>query len=153
WAERYDRPLRDIFALQDEIVHRIVTTLNLQIALSQHGVVIPRSTDNLEAYDDVLRGWAYQLTWTKAGYLKSRQLFEKAIELDPNYAYAYMSLGANYRFGYESGFDPEPGVAIERALHMEQQANALDDALAPVHANLAVVYEINGRHDRALAEA
>ena len=64
-----------------------------------------------------------------------------------------MSLGANYRFGYESSFDPEPGVAIERALHMEQQANALDDSLPPVHANLAVIYEIEGRHDRALAEA
>src|SRR5207253_4588948 len=51
WAERYDRPLRAVFALQDEIVRRIVTTLNLQLALSQQGFVIPRSTDNLEAYD------------------------------------------------------------------------------------------------------
>jgi adenylate cyclase len=52
WAERYDRPLRDVFALQDEIVRRIVTTLNLQLALSQQGFLIPRSTENLEAYDD-----------------------------------------------------------------------------------------------------
>jgi adenylate cyclase len=56
WAERYDRPLRDVFALQDEIVRRIVTTLNLQLALSQKGFVIPRTTENLEAYDDLLRG-------------------------------------------------------------------------------------------------
>jgi adenylate cyclase len=56
WAERYDRPLRDVFALQDEIVRRITTTLNLQLALSQQGVLIPRTTENLEAYDDVLRG-------------------------------------------------------------------------------------------------
>ncbi len=57
WAEHYDRPLaRYRFALQDEIVRRVVTTLNLQIGLSQQGVVIPRSTENLEAYDDLLRG-------------------------------------------------------------------------------------------------
>jgi hypothetical protein len=59
WAERYDRPLRDVFALQDEIVRRIVTTLKLQIELSQEGIVIPRSTGNLEAYDDALRGTEY----------------------------------------------------------------------------------------------
>jgi len=151
WAERYDRPLRDIFALQDEIVRRIVTTLNLEIALSQHGVLIPRSTDNLEAYDDVLRGWAYDLSWTKAGYLKARRMFEKAIELDSDYAYAYAGLGANYFIGYLSAF--EPGRALERALQLEQQANALDDSLAPVHANLAVIYEFGGQYDQALAEA
>jgi hypothetical protein len=47
WAERYDRPLRDVFALQDEIVRKIVTTLNLQLALSQQGFLIARTTENL----------------------------------------------------------------------------------------------------------
>jgi len=63
WAEHYDRPITDVFTLQDEIVRRIVTTLNLQIALSEEGVMIPRSTDNLEAYDDVLRGTEYLLSF------------------------------------------------------------------------------------------
>jgi TolB-like protein len=56
WAEHYDRALRDIFALQDEIVRRIVTTLSLQIALSGHGILVTKRTDNLEAYDYFLRG-------------------------------------------------------------------------------------------------
>ena len=51
WAERYDRPLKDIFALQDEIVRKIVTTSDLELNLAEHGAVIPRSTENLEAYD------------------------------------------------------------------------------------------------------
>ena len=65
WAEHYDRPLRDVFALQDEIVRRIVTTLNLQISLSRRGLVYPRSTENLEAYDDLLRGTEYLMSLTR----------------------------------------------------------------------------------------
>jgi adenylate cyclase len=93
WAERYDRPLRDVFALQDEIVRRIVTTLNLQLALSQQGVLIPRTTDNLEAYDDLLRGTEYLLELTNDGNARAQSMFEKAIQLDPKYAAAYGYLG------------------------------------------------------------
>jgi adenylate cyclase len=152
WAERYDRPLRDVFALQDEIVRRIVTTLNLQIALSQQGFVIPRRTENLEAYDDLLRGVGYDISWTKSGILKARQLFERAIALDPNYADAYASLGDNYFSGYVLALNAEPD-ALDRALHLEQQANALDDSLSGVHAVRAYIYVQKNQHDQALTEA
>ena len=124
WAERYDRPLRDIFALQDEIVRRIVTTLNLQLSLSQQGVLIPRSTANLEAYDDLLRGFESFFSVTKEGNSKARQMFEKAIALDPQYALAYADLGWNYWFGWGFGFNPDLN-GLRRALELEQQAIAL----------------------------
>ena len=108
WAERYDRPLRDVFGLQDEIVRRIVTTLNLQLALAQRGVLIPRSTENLEAYDDLLRGVEDFLPFTRDGNAKSRLMFEKAIGLDPKYALAYAFLGWNYFDGVQFGFDSDP---------------------------------------------
>jgi adenylate cyclase len=151
WAERYDRPLRDIFALQDEIVRRIVTTLNLQLALSQQGVLIPRSTKNLEAYDDLLRGVQAFLGVTKNGNLKARQMFEKAIELDPKYALAYADLGWNYYFGRLFGWEPDPN-GMEKALQIEQQAVALDDSLATAHSALGVIYMILGPHDEAIGE-
>src|SRR5207244_10487333 len=56
WAARYDRPLKDIFALQDEIVQQIVTTLKLQLTLREQGYLVRKTTDNLEAYDTYLRG-------------------------------------------------------------------------------------------------
>ena len=56
WAERYDRPLKDIFALQDEIVQKIVTMLKLQLTLREQGYLVRKTTDNLEAYDAYLRG-------------------------------------------------------------------------------------------------
>src|SRR4029434_3212926 len=59
WSERYDRPLKDIFALQDEIVQKIVTTLKLQLTLQEQGIIVRKSTDNLEAYEALLRGLKY----------------------------------------------------------------------------------------------
>jgi adenylate cyclase len=151
WAERYDRPLRDIFALQDEIVRKIVTTVNLQLALSQQGVAIPRSTENLEAYDDLLRG-TYLLSSTKNGNAKARQMFEKAIHLDPDYAYAYASLGLNYFLGWVWAFDPDPN-GLDWALDMAQRAVALDDSLPWAHGMLAHIYVQKLENDRALTEA
>ena len=107
WAERYDRPLRDIFALQDDIVRRIVTTLNLELALSQKGLMIPRSTENLDAYDYLLHGMEYLSRATKEGYERARPMFEKAVELDPNYAWAFSALGLNYCAGWTFGFNPD----------------------------------------------
>src|SRR4029453_4888398 len=59
WSERYDRSFKDIFALQDEIVQKIVTTLKLQLTLQEQGYIVRKRTDNLEAYDAVLRGVEY----------------------------------------------------------------------------------------------
>jgi adenylate cyclase len=152
WAERYDRPLRDVFALQDEIVRRILTTLNLQIALSRRGVVISRTTENLEAYDDLLRGTEYFLSYTKDGNVKAREMFERAIALDPKYAAAYASLGSNYHVGWSLAFNPDPD-GMERALQMEQKALALDDSLAPAHSTIAQIDMFKGRSAEALTEA
>jgi len=78
WAERYDRPLKDIFALQDEIVQKIVTTLKLQLTLEQQGWVSRKRTDNLEAYDYYLRGLV-AFDFTKEGNAQARLLWEKAV--------------------------------------------------------------------------
>src|SRR6266852_3230847 len=152
WAERYDRPLRDVFALQDEIVRRIVTTLNLQLALAQRGFLIPRTTDNLEAYDDFLRGREFFWNTTRDGNAKARQMFEKAIALDPKYAQAYAGLGLNYFLGWILLLSPDPN-ALERAFQLAQQAIALDDSLSPAHSILAAIYVQKGQYDQAVTEA
>jgi TolB-like protein/class 3 adenylate cyclase len=97
WSEHYDRPLKNIFALQDEIVRRIVTTLKLQLPrLTQWRAVqwvTGQHTDNPEAYDDYLRATAYIISFSAEGVSKAKQMYEKAIELDPAYADAYAWLG------------------------------------------------------------
>jgi TolB-like protein len=97
WSERYDRPLKDVFALQDEIVQKIVTTLKLQLTLWEQGILVRKTTDNLEAYDSYLRGLESFSRAILGGprrevNVQARQMFERAIELDPTYAQAYVML-------------------------------------------------------------
>src|SRR6185369_11359226 len=127
WSERYDRPLKDIFALQDEIVQKIVTTLKLQLTLQEQGFIAHKHTDNLEAYDDFLRGVESFNRFTKEATLQAQQMFEKALALDPQYADAYAWLGLTYwmEWGVHWSADPQ---TLERALAVAQQAVSLDDS-------------------------
>jgi adenylate cyclase len=153
WAQHYDRPLQNIFALQDEIVRSIVTTLKLQLNLRERGLLaVNKQTDNLEAFDDFLRGWAYFWSFTKEGNAKARQMFEKAIELDPSYADAYSSLGQNYLWGWYLQLSPDPN-ARERSSQLAQHAIALDDSLPNAHILLSDTYLLKGQYEQAIAEA
>jgi adenylate cyclase len=114
WAVRYDRPLRDVFSLQDEIVQRIAATLNLQLELMKRGADVRQRTDNLEAYEYYLRGLEY--SWspgiTKMGYAQARRMFEKAVALDPSYADAFAARGFTYLF--EWGWQWSQDHALDR---------------------------------------
>src|SRR5262245_54604635 len=96
WSERYDRPLQDILKLQDEIVQKIVATLKLQLTLEEQGFIVRKHTNNLEAYDAFLRGVGQYYHSTQESNIQARQLFEKAVALDPQYAEAYAWLGLAY---------------------------------------------------------
>jgi adenylate cyclase len=152
WAERYDRPLRDIFSLQDEVVRRIATTLNLEFTLVHQGWQFTRHTDNPEAYDDALRGLGYLHTPTKEANLKARQMFEKAIELDPKYSTSYVDLGNTYLMDWVLQWSNDPRT-LDRALHLQQQAIALDDSVAAAHIALGETYLFKKQYDEAIAEA
>src|SRR5262249_21374391 len=96
WAERYDRELKDIFALQDELAQRIVGALQVKLTTGEQGRIGRVPTNNLEAYDYYLRGMEYAGRLTKEANAQAQQLFEKAIELDPQFARAYMVLALTH---------------------------------------------------------
>jgi adenylate cyclase len=151
WSERYDRPLQDIFALQDEIVQKIVATLKLQLALQEQGWIVHKRTDNPEAYDAFLRGKKYSWRYTKESNAQARQMFEHALALDPQYAEAYVWLGAAYwrEWAWRWSADPQ---TLERALALVQKALTLDDSLPAAHARLGQVYAEKQQYDQAIAE-
>jgi TolB-like protein/tetratricopeptide (TPR) repeat protein len=152
WSQRYDRPLKDTFALQDDIVQKIVTTLKLQLSVQEQGVLVRKHTDNLEAYDTFLRGVEYFSRATKEGNAQARSLFEKAIALDPQYAEAYAWLGWTYQFAWFSQWRPDPQT-LQRAFELEQKALSLDDSLSRAHIVLGFLYTFQNRYELAVAEA
>jgi adenylate cyclase len=151
WSERYDRPLQDIFALQDDVVQKIVTTLKLQLTLQEQGIVVRKTTGNLEAYDYYLRGLESLNRQTQEANAQARQMFEKALELDPQYAEAYAFLSLTYfrEWGMQWSQDPQ---TLERALALAQQAVTLDDSLAQAHTILGSAYLWKKQYDQAIAE-
>src|SRR5262245_55361066 len=151
WAERYDRPLQDIFALQDDVVRKIVTTLKLQLTLQEQGIVVRKTTDNLAAYDYFLRGVESYNRSTREANAQARQMFEQALALDPQYAEAYALLCWIYdrAWGLQWSQDPQ---TLERALVQAQQAVALDDSLPLAHLALGRVFMWKKQHDQAIAE-
>jgi TolB-like protein/Tfp pilus assembly protein PilF len=151
WSQRYDRPLQDIFALQDEIVEKIVTTLKLQLTVQEQGVIVRKHTDNLEAYDAFLRGVEYRWRYTKEANAQARQLFEKVLALDPQYAEAEVWLGWTYWVEWVVRWSADPQT-LEHALTRAQQAVALDDSLPGAHSLLSNVYAQKQQYDRAIAE-
>jgi len=153
WAEHYDRPLKDIFSLQDEIVRRIVTTLNLQLGLwEEHSMLERPRTDNIEAYDDALRGWAYYWTTTQQGDAKAMEMFQKAVDLDPKYANAYAGMGWTYLSDWAYQWNRDSHL-LDRALELGRQAIALDDSETDAYALLSAVETFEERYDRAIADS
>jgi tetratricopeptide (TPR) repeat protein len=113
---------------------------------------VRKTTNNLEAYDYYLRGREYLSRATKEAItVQARQMYERAIELDPQYAeaYAFLSVthGAEWFFGWSR--DPQ---ALERGVELAQKAVALDDSLPQAHSLLGMVYLIKKRHEQAIAE-
>jgi adenylate cyclase len=154
WAEHYDRALRDIFSLQDEIVRKIVTTLNLQLAVSGQGLLVTKRTDNLEAYDYFLRGIEFFLFGnpTKETNEKARQMFQKAIELDPKYSDAYALLGYVLWVNLYSQWSHDPH-GLDRALQLEQQSIALDNSNAFAYAIMSQAYLGTKQYDLSITAA
>jgi adenylate cyclase len=154
WAARFDKPVKDVFAVQDEIVREIVTTLNLLSNVKAMrlppGRVQP--TNNLEAFDYWLRGVEDTWSGTKEQGLRAHEMFEKAIALDPNYADAYAALAWSYLGALEGGFDTDRKTP-ERVVQLAQRAIALDDSNALAYMALGELHAFERQYDRAIAEA
>jgi len=155
WAERYDRNASDFFAIQEDIVRTIVASLAFQVHEVEIERVVRKDTDNLKAYDYYQRGWQAFFFFTKEANNRARELFEKAIELDPEYARAYVLLTwvhvNNSTALYNWGEDPER--SLDLALEVAHKAIALDPDDYYSHWALGFAsYMIHRDFDRALAE-
>jgi adenylate cyclase len=154
WTQTFDRPLKDIFAVQDEIVRRVVTTLGLIFKLQQMNV--PWSpgqlTDNLEAFDEFLRANQYFWRLTKEDNPKARQWDEKAVALDPGFADAYVQIGWTYFADAAFRWGKDPQGDWEHLRESAQKALALDDSNCGALGLMTRYDVIHRQFDRAVAD-
>ena len=151
WAERYDRNLEDIFALQDEVTQKIVAALAVALTEEEEDRLARKYTGNVEAYDYFLRGLEYHFHPTKEKNIQARRMFEKAIELDSEFAAAYAQLGRTHVRGYTHMWSQDP-KALNRAFDLAQKARDLDDTLPEAYFVFAQVYYYERRHEQAITE-
>jgi adenylate cyclase len=152
WAERYEKDLKDIFALQDEITMKIVTSLQVSLTEGETARMQAKGTNSLDAYLLFLQGWKEAGSMNKDGNFLGRQLAEKAIALDPKYALAYNLLATTYMNEVILGLSEDPRVSLKKAMELTQKAIALDNSLAWPHALLGFIYTLMRQHDKGIAE-
>ncbi len=149
WAERYDRELEDVFAVQDEVTRQIVATLagKLDATELRRARGAGERTGNLEAYDLVLRGRARLSHFTLEDNLAARRLYEEAVALDPDYARAYAGLAWTYLVEAQTtGLDE----AYERAMAHARTGVRMDPASHSNYLTLGNVYLASGKPDQAV---
>jgi TolB-like protein/class 3 adenylate cyclase len=141
WAERYDGTLADVFALQDQVTRRIVTALAVTLTSDEARQAATAETDNVAAYDAFLQGWARYNRQTPKDFAQAIPLFEKAIELDPNYGRAYGALALTYHIGSERGLSGPLKVPwyVLRIRARKYLDLALENPTAPAHVVAALM--------------
>jgi TolB-like protein/Flp pilus assembly protein TadD len=153
WSEKYEAEPKDIFAVQDQITRQITGALALRVTNLELARSASKPPNNLEAYDLVLRGRALlSRGLTRSGNAQARDLFERAIALDPNYAPGYVGLGKVDLTSVLQGWTQFPGEALERAGDLARKAIELDDLNPAAHALLGDLTVRSGDYDRARDE-
>ena len=153
WAERYDRDLKDIFAVQDEITQKIVRTLRVEVTEVELERIRRIPTENLNAYESFYRGLEHYRRSSKSSNIQARQMFEKAIELDPRFSMAYVFLGHTYRRDWLYRWSQDPQT-MERAFELAQKAIELNDSSIYAYELLGYIYLLKDRqHEQAIAVA
>ena len=151
WAEDYDRKLEDVFEIQREIATRVAGQLKVKLLPQDRDGLEKRGTKSSSAYTLYLKGRYYWGERSKEGLTRAKEYFEKAIELDPNYARAYSGLADTYSImAFQSILPADQAGAMAKSF--AEKAVRLDNSLAEAHTSLAYVLPEGGRSDWDEAE-
>ena len=152
WSEKYDRMLKEIFAVQDEIADNIVTALRVKLGGGESIRIARTTTDNVEAWEYYIRG-ADLARWIKRDEnTQAQELLKRAIALDPKFAAAYALLSLTHAQMARFGWSASPEQSLQLAFEIAQKAIALDDSLGDGHAFLGFTHMLRRQYEQATAE-
>ncbi len=149
WAERYDRQLEDIFAIQDEISQQIAKELKIRLTSEQQQAIMRKETDNLEAYDLYLKGLFYSRRRTKADLDLAVDYLNRALAVDPDFASAHSALAFALRFEFSFALDRNPTL-LEMAKTHTERALAINPGLSEALLMKGLLLREEGRYPEAI---
>ncbi|MBI4767784.1 MAG: tetratricopeptide repeat protein [Deltaproteobacteria bacterium] len=157
WAERYERDLKDLFALQDEVTLKIL--MGLQVKLTEGGQASTaekhfRGKEGLECYLKVIESSYYQRIFSIEGNNKSRQIAEEIVSMCPGNPFGYLLLGWAYRFDLMRGSSMahQHQESFKKVMELAQKALTIDESLSSAHSLLIHIYIYKREFDKAIAE-
>jgi TolB-like protein/Flp pilus assembly protein TadD len=150
WAERYDRDLKDIFAVQDEITENIVTSIGPEFLSAEMRRAQRRDVRSLDAWDYIMRAAFHHSRYRKEDVAEAQRLLQKAIELDPFNAEGFCLLAFTHLMQVQFGWSESADNSIQEAAKAAENAVAIDDRDAWAHTALGLVDLISRRHDDAI---
>jgi len=151
WSERYDRDLKDLFKLQDDITKNVITALQVSLTKGHAASALGKGTKNLEAYLKVMKGLHHHWRLNKNDNEIARRLYEEAITLDPNYANACTLWAWTYYEEAQAGWTKTPAKSYEKATELAKKAISFDEQNGRPYMVLANVYAKTGQFEKAMA--
>lgn len=150
WADRYDRELKDIFALQDEIIQKILTSIQVKLTMGEQARVWGKSTNNLKVYLKYLQAREIGRQHTLASIVKARGMLEEIIEIDPEFSIGYYSLGSGYLNEVWFGWSKSREKDMEMAVEFAQKALDLDESSPHAHSLMGSISLGKRQYDKAI---
>ncbi len=153
WAERFDRELTDIFAVQDEVTQEIVSALALKLTAEEQRRLVRKGTEDVEAYDCFLRGREAWWRHTREANPEAQAMFTRAIEIDPRFSTAFAFLAFTHSQDYINGWTASPERSLQLCYECARHAVALDGTDPAARVALSSAHLWRREHDAAIAEA
>jgi TolB-like protein/Flp pilus assembly protein TadD len=152
WAERYDRELKDLFTIQDEITIKILKAL--EVKLKRGGESAWNTTDNFEAWGHFVKGYHHFDRVTKEDNRQAIEHLEQATKLDPEYAYAWAMLSFSLYYDGVFGWSEAPAESISRAIEiMQMVAERWEGWISNYHLLMSQIYLFRGQYEKSISEA
>jgi len=153
WAERYDRDVKDIFAIQDEITMKIITALQVKLTSGEMIHVLAKGAKNIDAFTKYLQAVDLWTRLTKESNAQAKKLLEEAIALDPEYPGPYIGLAKTYGMDVFLGTTQSPEQSLARAFELAQKAISLDNTNGAAYSVLSWLYATKRQYEKAIAES
>jgi adenylate cyclase len=150
WAERYDRQLEDIFAVQDEVTRAIVTAIEPELASAERGRARRKLPENLDAWECYQRGLWHLYRYRAEDSTKAKEFFQRAIESDPNFAPPHAAFGYALYFEVIEGLVSAPDDWLSRAIEAAKTAVTLDERDCFGHMVLGRLLLVDGKYDASI---